>query len=74
MSVNGRQCWPQAGHSFFTDVYKRQVDCRFCEGEQIIDQFRQAEILLGKAYSPALDPGHIQHFIDQSQQLSLIHI
>ena len=46
------------------------VDCRFCEGEQVIDQLRQAEILLGKAYSPALDSGHIQHFIDQSQQMT----
>ena len=46
------------------------VDCRFCDGEQVIDQLRQAEILLGKAYSPALDPGHIQHFIDQSQQMT----
>ena len=46
------------------------VDCRFCEGEQVIDQLRQAEILLGKAHSPALDSGHIQHFIDQSQQMT----
>ena len=46
------------------------VDCRFCDGEQVIDQLRQAEILLGKAYSPALDSGHIQHFIDQSQQMT----
>ena len=46
------------------------VDCRFCDGEQVIDQLRQAEILLGKAHSPALDSGHIQHFIDQSQQMA----
>ena len=46
------------------------VDYRFCEGEQVIDQLRQAEILLRKAHSPALDSGHIQHFIDQSQQMT----
>ena len=46
------------------------VDCRFCEGEQVIDQLRQAEILLGKAHPPALDPGHVQHFVDQAQQMA----
>ena len=66
-----------AADSFVLDVLNMDfelmfvlVDCRFCEGEQVIDQLRQAEILLGKAHSPALDSGHIQHFIDQSQQMT----
>ncbi len=66
-----------AADSFVLDVLHMDfelvvmlVDPRFCEGEQVIDQFRQAEILLGKAHSSALDPGHIQHFIDQSQQMT----
>jgi len=66
-----------AADSFVLDVLNMDfelmfvlVDCRFCKGEQVIDQLRQAEILLGKAHSPALDSGHIQHFIDQSQQMT----
>ena len=46
------------------------IDGRLCKGNQVIDQLRQIKVLLGKGHLSAFDARHVQHFIDQSQQMA----
>ena len=46
------------------------INNRLCKGNQVIDQLRKIEILLGKGHLSAFDARHVQHFIDQSQQMA----
>ena len=52
------------------EVVPVRVDAWPREREQVVDQLGQAEVLLCQRDLPALDAGHVQHLVDEAEQVA----